>query len=393
MDVEQEARDVLLRNRRTTEGYRYTVPSPGTYPYQWFWDSCFHAIALSHFDHEYAKDELRALLSRQFQNGMLPHMIYWEPGELHNFEWGVVGTSALTQPPLIAYAAWEIHRRASDRAFLAEIYPGVLAYYRYLISARDPRIHNLVSIVNPDESGEDNSPRFDAVLKANSDISYDEHIDLRRKLVAANRGEHPDVSHRMHEVFWVKDVPFNTFLIKNLQVLAHIAAILNDAVGEHFATTHADSVKNAMRQKMFENGVYWSTSGSDYSKLYVNTWAHFAPLFADLYTREEASALLQRDFHNLETFRGEWGIRTVSKQEPSYKPDGFWRGPVWMAPHWFIYKGLVAYGFAEEASEIRALSRRLLEKSGFREYFNPETGEGYGAEEFTWGALILDMTD
>ena len=64
-----------------------------------------------------------------------------------------------------------------------------------------------------------------------------------------------------------------------------------------------------------------------------------------------------------------------------------------MAPHWFIYKGLMSYGFAEEANEIREMSRKLLEHSGFREYFNPETGEGYGAKEFTWGALVLDMVD
>jgi hypothetical protein len=320
-------------------------------------------------------------------------MIYWEPGVLHVFEWGVSGTSSITQPPMIAYAAWEVFKNTQDMEFLAAVYPATIAYYRYLVTSRDPRGANLVSIINPDESGEDNSSRFDAVMNVGHDISYDDHITERRKLVDANRAEHPDVSVRMREHFWVKDVPFNAILVKNLQILAHIAATLNDAIGEHFATTHADSIKNAMREKMFEKGVYWSTAGSDYSKLYVETWAHFAPLFADLYTREEANALLQEHLHNEHTFRGQWGIRTVSRSEESYRPDGFWRGPVWMAPHWFIYKGLMSYGFAEEASEIRTLSRSLLEKSGFREYFNPETGEGYGAEEFTWGSLILDMQD
>ena len=64
-----------------------------------------------------------------------------------------------------------------------------------------------------------------------------------------------------------------------------------------------------------------------------------------------------------------------------------------MAPHWFIYQGLVAYGFDLEAKEIREMSMNLLSSAGFREYFNPETGEGYGAENFTWGALILDMME
>lgn len=393
MDLETQAREVLQSNRRVTNGFQYTVPSPSTYPYQWFWDSCFHAIVLAQYDPDAAKAELRSLISKQFENGMLPHMIYWEPGELHRYDWGVVGTSALTQPPLIAYAAWEVFRHTQDMEFLTQIYPATMAYYRYLVTERDPRGANLVSIINPDESGEDNSSRFDPVMNVDPDIGYWDHIEERKKLYSANNGVHPDVAARMREHFWVKDVPFNAILVKNLQILTHIASTLQDEVGEHFATVHADAIKTAMREKMFDKGVYWSTSGSDYTKLHVETWAHFAPLFAGLYTHEEADALLKEHFHDEAGLRGEWGIRTVSKRERSYRSDGFWRGPVWMAPHWFIYKGLMSYGFAEEAGEIRELSRKLLETSGFREYFNPETGEGCGAEGFTWGALILDMVD
>ena len=28
--------------------YDFVCPSMGTYPFQWFWDSCFHAVVLSH---------------------------------------------------------------------------------------------------------------------------------------------------------------------------------------------------------------------------------------------------------------------------------------------------------------------------------------------------------
>jgi glycogen debranching enzyme len=116
-------------------------------------------------------------------------------------------------------------------------------------------------------------------------------------------------------------------------------------------------------------------------------------MFADIYTPEEAEAVVRIHFHNTETFRAPYGIRTVSKQEPSYRPDGFWRGPIWMSVNWFIYRGLVRYGFKKEAAWIRDSSVQLLQTAGFREYFNPETGEGYGADTFTWGTLVLDMID
>ena len=76
MDLELEARKVLQENRRETNGFRYTVPSPSTYPYQWLWDSCFHAIVLSSYDPDFAKAEMHSLMSKQFENGMVPHMIF-----------------------------------------------------------------------------------------------------------------------------------------------------------------------------------------------------------------------------------------------------------------------------------------------------------------------------
>jgi hypothetical protein len=58
-----------------------------------------------------------------------------------------------------------------------------------------------------------------------------------------------------------------------------------------------------------------------------------------------------------------------------------------------MYKGLRAYGFHEEARFLRNANLALLKQNGFREYFNPETGKAYGAKNFTWGALTLDMLD
>jgi hypothetical protein len=39
------------------------------------------------------------------------------------------------------------------------------------------------------------------------------------------------------------------------------------------------------------------------------------------------------------------------------------------------------------------VSEKLIEHNGFREYFNPETGKAYGAHNFTWGTLVLDMQE
>lgn len=393
MDFAHEAHELLRRNRRTIKGHTFTLPSGGTYPHQWLWDSCFHAIVLARLEPEAAKAELRSLFAKQLSDGMVPHMIFWQSviWPPYTYGWGRIGTSSITQPPMIAYAAWEIYRHTSDRAFLEEIYPQLFKFYKFMVNDRDPAYHHLAGIINPDESGEDNSPRFDKPMRVESDINMYWHIWKRQALVRANRVCNFDAEICMSRTFWVKDVPFNTILIKNIERFGRIAKVLGDREGEHFATTHIDYIRAAMRERLFANGVYWSAMGHEYTPLRVATWAHFAPLFAGLYTRQEAEDLVAVHFYDQETFRSPFGIRTVSKQEPSYRSARFWRGPIWMAPHWFIYHGLTAYGFHKEAAWIRERSLSLIEANGFREYFNPETGQGHGAKHFTWGTLILDM--
>lgn len=393
MDFKEKAHTLLVNNRRIVDGNQYTSPSPSTYPYQWLWDSCFHAIVLARLEPEAAKAEMRSLFVRQLKNGMVPHIIFWKKAfwTPYSHGWGMEGTSSITQPPMIAYALWEIHSRSPDRAFLEEVYPKALAFYKFLIDARDPRDHHLAGIINPDESGEDNSPRFDAPMHVGTNINMYWHFWKRQALLKANRKCNFDAELCMSETFWVKDVPFNAILIKNLERLWQIATLLGDADGARFAKDNMELVGVAMRERLFADGVFWSAMGHEYTPLRVSTWAHFAPLFAGLYTRTEAEALVQKHFYDESALHSPFGIRTTSKQEPSYRPYRFWRGPIWMAPHWFIYKGLSDYGFEKEAAWIRERSETLVQKSGFREYFNPETGKGYGAHNFTWGTLVLDM--
>ncbi|MES2668299.1 MAG: trehalase family glycosidase [Patescibacteria group bacterium] len=396
MDLKESARLLLLANRRKSpDGHEYTVPSPSTYPYQWLWDSCFHAIVLAKLDPAMAKKELLALLSKQLPDGMIPHMIFWSPRITRPYHvwWGKTGVSSITQPPMLAYAAWEIYEVTKDASYLKEIFPQMLAFYRYLIDNRDPHDHHLISIINPDESGEDNSPRFDTALRVKSNISFFSHMWKRHELVAANRTCGFDPLVCMQERFWVKDVPFNAILIKNLERLAMIAKAIGDEEAEAYASTQHDLIKFTMREYLMAEGVFWSAIGLEHGHLKVSTWAHFIPLFAGLYTPEEAQELIRAHFNNTDTFRSSYGIRTVSKQEVSYRSKGFWRGPIWFAPHWFIYKGLKDYGFKDEARWLSETTQTLIKKHGFREYFDPETGKAHGAHNFTWGTLVLDMLD
>lgn len=392
----KNVKQVFKDNQRSFEHFNYTVPSPDSYPYQWFWDSCFHAIILSHFDIKRAKAELRSLIKWQWSSGMMPHMIYWPNIKNTSFpkiQWGKRHTSSLIQPPLLAYATWRIFLKDNDRDFVREMLPHIHRLHGFLLRQRDPRRHCLIGLVHPDESGEDNSPRFDKALGLPPEQQLDENFRRRLKLIRNFRQGRFVVKRRMDKAHWVRDVPVNAILVEDLRCEARLAEAMDDLEGAAWALRHATCSRKAMRTYMLEDGIMWSTLGLDYKLIKVKTWAIFAPLMAELYTQEEAGHLVDNYLLNEKEFATRYPVPTVSVSEKSFDPTGFWRGPTWMATNWFIYQGLMRYGFSREADKIRTSSLELIKKSGFREQFHPMSGVGMGAHNFTWSGLVLDMME
>ena len=54
----------------------YTLPTHGLYPYQWNWDSAFAAWGFMFFDPERGWAELETLLKGQWEDGMVPHILF-----------------------------------------------------------------------------------------------------------------------------------------------------------------------------------------------------------------------------------------------------------------------------------------------------------------------------
>jgi hypothetical protein len=99
--------------QRGATSFSYTAPSPGRYPWQWYWDSCFAAIAWRHFDSERARAELSSLLAAARPDGFIGHTIFWgKPvdrvrGLFYNVSSRSDFMTSTIQPPLLAWA-WRI---------------------------------------------------------------------------------------------------------------------------------------------------------------------------------------------------------------------------------------------------------------------------------------------
>ena len=60
--------------------------------------------------------------------------------------------------------------------------------------------------------------------------------------------------------------------------------------------------------------------------------------------------------------------------------------------NWMIYWGLLSYGYNDRAEQIRKGIFELAQNHGFREYYDPFTGQGLGGKDFSWtAALVIDL--
>ena len=90
----------------------HTVPNADVYPWQWLWDSCFHALIWAELgEPERAVTELRSALADQDELGFVPHIRYAGGPSPHAEFWGRPATSSITQPPMYGHAVAELERR------------------------------------------------------------------------------------------------------------------------------------------------------------------------------------------------------------------------------------------------------------------------------------------
>ena len=58
---------------------------------------------------------------------------------------------------------------------------------------------------------------------------------------------------------------------------------------------------------------------------------------------------------------------------------------------WLLVPALRRFGFESDADRIVASCVELVERHGFREYYNPLNGEGLAARRFGWSTLLVDL--
>jgi hypothetical protein len=361
--------------------FAYTSPSPGHYPWQWYWDSCFAAIAWRHVDPMRSRRELESLLAAQREDGFIGHTIFWDRPltGVRRFTYNVTSPdapmTASIQPPLLAWA-WSL--AVGDPADE----PRIGQQLRWLGEHRDLDGDGLLWIVQPDESGLDASPQFDPIwgrrahglpgftslVHRNRRLGY----DLRR--IAAAGG--PVCCEVTTNVLW------------SLSRTALGMGSLTDQIIERLYDPRRGLFLPLARPDPFT------------SRAPAVTIAALTPLALPDLPREIGHRLAA---HLLDPrrFWSPVAPPSVSLADRAFSvhdrgrlgilPARYWRGPTWVNTAWLCWRGLRRLGYDEAARTLAARLIGAIARSGLREYYHPLTGAGMGARDFAWSTLILEM--
>jgi glycogen debranching enzyme len=410
--------EALLKNN---DRGGYTVPAPKLYPHQWNWDSGFCAIGWRHIDPRRAARELEMLLRGQWDDGLIPHIIFnpdghYEPGPA---QWKTVGApgapagafaSSITQPPIAATAArMVLERSGGDREverMLGRVVAGLERWHDWFLRTRDPRGIGAPAIVHPWESGMDNAPRWDAAMARiePGTIEYrrvdNTIVDASQRPTRYDYDRYFFIVNERARLGFAPPVPDSEpLLVADVAIAAILARAEEDLVELGRALEVETPGAGARRRRLLAalDGPLWDAGRASYRDLDVKSnepirvdhVANLLPLFAGV-PAERARALVAALGS---TFDAPWPVPSVPVTDPAFDGRRYWRGPTWINVNWTLIEGLRRAGESTAADRlVVGRTLELVERSGFREYFDPLTGEGCGAEDFAWtAALAIDL--
>jgi hypothetical protein len=358
--------------------FAYTQPSPERYPWQWYWDSCFSAIAWRRFDRSQSRRELETLLTAARPDGFIGHTIFWERPlrGVRRLYYNVVDDdedmTATIQPPILAWA-WRI--AVGEPA----CEPAIVAHHDFVARERDLEGDGLVWLIQPDESGLDASPQFDPIWRSRA-----QGLPGFLELVHRNRR----VGFRFSEVRRAGGPVACEVLTNVLHCLSQLA------LGR-------PSLTGAIVDRLYDpaRGVFVPRWWPERDARVPLTWSALAPLaLPDL--PEQIGRRLVEEHLLSERFWTRVAPPSVATDEPSFSLREhtlglrrYWRGPTWMNSAWLLWLGLVRLGYGEPARELAQGVALALTQSGLREFYDPHDGRGMGARGFAWSALALELLD
>ena len=367
-DLLSRAQDVFYQNILTAgeEGkalpwapLRGICPSTSKYRGIWNWDGCFHALAISRWDGELAREQLRIILDRQLPSGAL----------INNVRASGLVRDRYGQPPVMPWVCALMHERAPDGAFLSSAYRQFIRFEQHW--ARD-RGGDAEGLFHYDADLTHNAKEDNRAIRFESgwdnSVRWDASVDL-----------------------WTVDLNgFMVLFYRAMESMARQLSLPEDARRWH---AKREALASQINTRLFDTqaGAYLDRRRDTGQFTGVLTPASFLPLFAGIAELSKAAAMAKLAADPRRLFPG---MPTVAYDHARYESGGYWRGPSWPETTYFAAKGLKFYGYEKTA---QALRQNLLQwcatnTDALYEYYDSKSGKGLGEPQLACtGAFVIEF--
>ena len=394
--VKQYVKENLARMRREPGGilkYPYIVPGSDTYATTlWDWDSWWTCIAIGQADAEegrgkdslpYEQGCVLNFLDHMDERGKTPILITNDPF-LPEEEMNYIGKN--NHKPVLAQHALYTVRKSQDMGWLLPYMEKLDTFVSYFKKYATHKETGLAYWENDFAVGVDNEPIIYFRPERSTAALYLNCLLYREELATAKLWEMAGQEDRAEG--WKAEAE---------RLAENIRKYCWDPRDQSFYS--ADILLQPVEEERWLH--HEAPRSWPCLIMRIDTWTNFLPLWAGVATEEQARMVLRR-LENPESFMGDYGVRTLSKQEPMYNlratnnPSN-WLGPVWGVSNYMVFRGLQRYGFEEEAADLARRTANLFEKDlketgTFHEFYDPDRGVGIRTPDFqNWNCLVLNM--
>ena len=348
------------------------------------------AVALE--DQAIAEDTLRGILAEALPDG-----------RVMNATGKFITTPDRSQGMYAAYAAWKIYQKWGNKQFLRDVYPAVSNWHNWWFADRgdgqawrDGNGDGLLELgcnMSPFDAPQPPRDSFEYGLHHQGAMweSYDDSpmwgyytkgISVHPRQFWGEKG--------VNYVFRTSTLNLNTLVANSMyalsaDMLVRIARELGYTEDESVFREQYRRIRKLINEHFWdpETGTYrdrfWKSAGGHLSSR--KSPVMFYTMAAGVPTREQADRLVYEHMLNPKEFWGEWVLPTISRDDPAYAEQYYWRGTIWPTTNLIPYEGLKRYGYDDVAAQLADKTYRLLKKNwqahgGLYENYNSMTGEG-----------------
>lgn len=376
-EFRRKVHDILRRHWvDVPPGSGYTAPNPERYPWQWLWDSCFHALIWAELGDDRGVEELTQAFASADASGCVPHMRYQLEPRCHEDLWGRREASSLTGPPMYGHAVAELCRRGVPvpEKLIAQAADAL----RFLLERRwRDEASGLLEICHPWESGADDDPRWDDYCPGGFEPSrWAKH---KRELMADVERDSNGAPLR-NSAFKAASVGFSALTAFNALELAEAT----DALDAGAAHRLAEAVRERWNAERLCYGDAGEAAGG--SGLARTAYGLLAMLVESDEGRLRAAA---SELLSPGGFGGEFGMAGVHRDEKVYDSRTYWRGPSWPQLNYLLWLGMRRGGLDVQAAAAARTSRAGSEASGWAESWDCDDAAAVGAVPQSWAGLAI----